>query len=50
MTRALGGTLLTVNGAQHGIALFGQSPCVDQIANDYLIDLTMPPADARCDL
>jgi pimeloyl-ACP methyl ester carboxylesterase len=50
MARTLGGTLLTVEGAQHGIALFGQSPCVDQIATDYLIDLTLPPADARCDL
>ncbi|MBK1787141.1 alpha/beta hydrolase [Prauserella cavernicola] len=50
MARILDGTLLTVDGAQHGAALLGQSPCVDQIATDYLIDLTLPPAEARCDL
>jgi pimeloyl-ACP methyl ester carboxylesterase len=49
LARTLGGTLLTVDGAQHGIALLGQSQCVDQIATDYLIDLTLPPADARCE-
>jgi hypothetical protein len=48
LARTLGGTLLTVDGAQHGIALMGQSPCVDRIATDYLIDLALPPADARC--
>ena len=48
MARLLGGSLLTVEGAQHGVALFGQSGCVDGIVTDYLIDLQTPPADARC--
>ncbi|WP_433559314.1 hypothetical protein ACQPWY_14220 [Pseudonocardia xinjiangensis] len=34
-----------VQGAQHGVALFGQSTCVDQTATEYLIDLRTPPAD-----
>jgi pimeloyl-ACP methyl ester carboxylesterase len=50
MARLLGGTLLTVDGAQHGSALIGQSPCVDQAANDYLVNLTVPPPDTRCSL
>ncbi|ANY05661.1 hypothetical protein AFB00_04355 [Pseudonocardia sp. HH130630-07] len=50
MARVLGGTLLTVDGAQHGSALIGLSPCVDRIATDYLVDLALPPADARCTL
>ena len=47
LARALGGSLLTVEGAQHGIALLGQSECVDGIATNYLIDLQTPPDDAR---
>jgi hypothetical protein len=50
MARLLGATLLTVDGAQHGSALIGQSPCVDQAANDYLVNLTVPPPDTRCSL
>jgi pimeloyl-ACP methyl ester carboxylesterase len=50
MARLLGGSLLTVEGAQHGVALFGQSKCVDGIVTDYLIDLQIPPDDARCTL
>jgi pimeloyl-ACP methyl ester carboxylesterase len=50
MARLLGGSLLTVEGAQHGVALFGQSACVDGIVTDYLIELQTPPADARCTL
>ncbi len=50
MARLLGGSLLTVEGAQHGVALFGQSECVDGIVSDYLIDLQTPPDDARCTL
>ncbi|GAA1330648.1 alpha/beta hydrolase [Pseudonocardia xinjiangensis] len=50
LARLLGGSLLTVEGAQHGVALFGQSTCVDQAVTEYLIDLRTPPADVRCTL
>lgn len=48
MARILGASLLTVDGAQHGVALIGQSECVDRTVADYLIDLQTPPDDARC--
>jgi hypothetical protein len=41
-------SLLTVDAAQHGIALLGQSECVDGVVADYLVDLTTPPDGARC--
>ena len=50
MARLLGSSLLTVEGNQHGVALLGQSECVDDIVSDYLINLRTPPADARCTL
>jgi pimeloyl-ACP methyl ester carboxylesterase len=50
LARILNGSLLTVEGAQHGIALMGQSECVDGIVADYLIELKTPPAGARCAL
>ncbi|MDA3646318.1 alpha/beta hydrolase [Saccharopolyspora indica] len=49
LARVLGGSLLTVNGSQHGIALLGQSECVDDIVAGYLIDLRTPPEGVRCD-
>jgi pimeloyl-ACP methyl ester carboxylesterase len=48
LARVLDGSLLTVEGAQHGIALYGQSECVDGIVASYLIDLQTPPDDAHC--
>ena len=50
MADALGGSLLTVDGKQHGSYLLGGSECVDGIVNAYLLDLESPPADARCSL
>ncbi len=50
LARVLGGSLLTVEGAQHGVAMLGQSACVDGIVSDHLIDLKAPPVDARCTL
>jgi pimeloyl-ACP methyl ester carboxylesterase len=50
LARYLGGSLLTVDGDQHGSALIGKSECVDRTVADYLIDLRTPPADARCTL
>jgi hypothetical protein len=47
MARLVGGSPLTVEGAQQGIALFGQSECIDGIVADYLIDLQTPPDGAR---
>ncbi|MCK1814923.1 alpha/beta hydrolase [Streptomyces sp. XM4011] len=48
LAEALGGSLLTVEGEQHGIALIGGNACVDDMVADYLTDLTLPPDDARC--
>ncbi|MGH3912703.1 MAG: alpha/beta hydrolase, partial [Pseudonocardiaceae bacterium] len=48
LARVLGGSLLTVEGTQHGIAMLGQSECVDGLLADYLIDLQTPPDNARC--
>ncbi|MFD3747318.1 alpha/beta hydrolase [Nocardia sp. NPDC058633] len=49
LAEALGGTMLTVEGEQHTIALAGTSPCVNDIVADYLINLKTTP-DARCTL
>lgn len=48
LARILKGSLLTVDGAQHGISLLGQNQCVDGTVADYLIDLKTPPAGAHC--
>jgi TAP-like protein len=48
LAEALGGSLLTVEGEQHGAALISGNACVDDIVADYLIDLTTPEPDARC--
>jgi pimeloyl-ACP methyl ester carboxylesterase len=50
MAKALGGSLLTVDGKQHGAYLLGGSKCVDDAVSSYLLDLETPPADARCSL
>jgi pimeloyl-ACP methyl ester carboxylesterase len=50
LARVLGASLLTVEGDQHGIAMLGQSECVDNIVTDYLTELQTPPDDARCTL
>ncbi|RDD84339.1 alpha/beta hydrolase [Streptomyces parvulus] len=50
MARALGGSLLTVDGKQHGAYVLGGNKCVDDIVNTYLVDLKTPPKDARCTL
>jgi hypothetical protein len=42
------GSLLTVDGERHTIAMSGQSECVNRVVADYLVDLVTPPADARC--
>jgi pimeloyl-ACP methyl ester carboxylesterase len=50
MAKALGGSLLTVDGKQHGAYLLGDSKCVDDAVDKYLLDLGAPPTDARCSL
>lgn len=50
MAEALGGSLLTVDGKQHGAYLIGGSECVDEAVNEYLLDLESPHTDARCSL
>ncbi|ANY09231.1 hypothetical protein AFB00_26640 [Pseudonocardia sp. HH130630-07] len=48
MARRLGGSLLSVEAAQHGIALYGGNACVDRAVSDYLVDLTTPQPGATC--
>lgn len=40
------GVLLTYNGQGH--TSYGQHPCVDQVVDNYLIDLILPPNDVEC--
>lgn len=47
LAKQLGGVLLTYDGTQHTVVFQGDQ-CVDDIAASYLVDLTLPPPDARC--
>ena len=47
LAKQLGGTLLTFDGTQHTVVFQGDQ-CVDDIAANYLVDLTLPPPDTRC--
>ncbi|URN08180.1 alpha/beta hydrolase [Actinomadura madurae] len=49
LAKTLGGSLLTVEGEQHGALLAG-SACVDKAVAAYLIDLESPAEGARCKL
>ncbi|MET9245046.1 alpha/beta hydrolase [Nonomuraea sp. NPDC003709] len=49
LAKALGGSLLTVEGEQHGALLAGNA-CVNDAAAAYLIDLKSPADGARCKL
>jgi len=49
LAKALGGTLLRVEGEQHGAVLAGSS-CVDDAVSAYLIDLTVPATGTACRL
>ncbi|MFQ4138057.1 alpha/beta hydrolase [Nodosilinea sp. PGN35] len=50
LAETLGGTLLTVEGERHGVALIGDNACVNDIVADYLIDLELPDEGATCTL
>jgi pimeloyl-ACP methyl ester carboxylesterase len=47
LAKDLGGSLLTFDGTQHTVVFQGDA-CVDGYAEKYLIDLTLPPSDAKC--
>jgi pimeloyl-ACP methyl ester carboxylesterase len=47
LANALHGGLLTFQGTQHTTFLQGNS-CIDQLASNYLINLTLPPTGAKC--
>jgi pimeloyl-ACP methyl ester carboxylesterase len=47
LAKELGAALLTFEGTQHTVVFDGIS-CVDDIATKYLVDVVVPPADARC--
>jgi hypothetical protein len=47
LAKQLGGSLVTYKGTQHTVAFQG-AKCVDDYVAAYLIDLTLPPADATC--
>ena len=40
------GVLLTYNGTGH--TSYGQDPCVDEVVDNYLIDLVLPSEDTEC--
>jgi pimeloyl-ACP methyl ester carboxylesterase len=50
LAETLGGALLTVEGEGHTIVMAGSNQCVNEIAADYLIELTLPPEGALCQL
>lgn len=50
LAKTLGGSLLTVEGEQHGVALIGNNACVNDIVAIYLINLKLPTHDQRCTL
>ena len=47
LAKQLGGGLLTYGGTQHTVTFEGDS-CVDKFAVKYLVDLQLPPPDAKC--
>lgn len=50
LAEQLRGSLLTVEGAQHGSVFVGGSACVDEQVTSYLIDLRTPADGATCSL
>ncbi len=50
LAKALGGSVFTVEGERHTVALEGISPCVNEIVVDYLINLELPAEGDRCAL
>lgn len=50
LAETLGGSLLTVDGERHTLAIDGANDCVDTIVADCLVELQSPPAQTRCSL
>lgn len=50
LAETLGSALLTVEGEAHGIVMAGTSPCVNDVAAAYLIDLELPEPGVTCRL
>ena len=50
LANAIGGTLLTVEGERHTVALESFNPCVNDIVADYIINLELPLEGTRCAL
>ena len=48
LAKQLGARLLTFEGTRHTAYLTGNSSCVDDAGNAYLIDLTLPAEGIRC--
>jgi pimeloyl-ACP methyl ester carboxylesterase len=48
LAETLGSALLTVEGEGHTVVMAGANSCVNDIAADYLIDLTLPREGALC--
>jgi pimeloyl-ACP methyl ester carboxylesterase len=48
LAKTLGGSLLTVEGEQHGVSLIGRNACINDVLLDYLVDLKTPPEGTRC--
>ncbi|ANZ39907.1 hypothetical protein BBK82_31575 [Lentzea guizhouensis] len=48
LAEALGGSLLTVEGDQHGVSLVGGNACIDDTVLAYLVELKTPPEGTRC--
>ncbi|MFD4366646.1 alpha/beta hydrolase [Rhodococcus sp. NPDC058521] len=47
---ALGGTVLTVEGERHTVAQEGISPCVNDIVEAYLTEVSIPTGELTCRL
>ncbi|OBK27362.1 hydrolase [Mycobacterium asiaticum] len=47
LARQLGGSLITFDGTQHTV-VFNGNQCVDPVITRYLLDLTLPPPNMRC--
>ncbi|GAB2604960.1 alpha/beta hydrolase [Kribbella endophytica] len=50
LAKLLGGSLLTVEGEQHGVSLISRNKCIDDVVLTYLVDLKTPPQGTRCEL
>lgn len=48
LSESLNGSLLTVKGEQHTIAMSGANTCVNRAVSDYVVDLKTPGEGATC--